>query len=147
VTLSLDVQGVGAQAPAGGEKMHDHSKMKMLRPKMPKKGIVVAAVLLATSPASAHISLENKQAAIGSSYRAVFGVPHGCAGSATVKLRVRIPEGVTTSSRCRRPAGRLEAISGKYAAEYDYHGSKRTEGSRKWCGAAASSRTTTTMNS
>jgi len=36
VTLSLDVQGVGAQAPAGGDhsghmemkKMHDHSGMK-----------------------------------------------------------------------------------------------------------------------
>ncbi len=28
VALSLDVQGVGAQAPAGGEMKHDHSGMK-----------------------------------------------------------------------------------------------------------------------
>jgi copper(I)-binding protein len=28
VTLSLDVQGVGARAPVGGEMKHDHSGMK-----------------------------------------------------------------------------------------------------------------------
>ncbi|HEY3028827.1 MAG TPA: copper chaperone PCu(A)C, partial [Bradyrhizobium sp.] len=28
VALSLDVQGVGAQAPAGGAMKHDHSGMK-----------------------------------------------------------------------------------------------------------------------
>jgi len=46
---------------------------------MSKAGFVVAALVLAASPASAHISLEPKQATIGSSYKAVFAVPHGCA--------------------------------------------------------------------
>ena len=55
---------------------------------------LVAGAMLTASPASAHISLESRQATIGADYRAVFGVPHGCAGSATIKFRVQIPEGV-----------------------------------------------------
>ena len=40
---------------------------------------------------------EGKQAAVGADYKAVFVVPHGCSGSATVKLRVQIPEGVVAT--------------------------------------------------
>ena len=47
---------------------------------MSKASFAIAALVLAASPASAHISLEPKQATIGSSYKAVFAVPHGCAG-------------------------------------------------------------------
>ena len=61
---------------------------------MSKKCILAAVAVLVTSPALAHVSLETKQATIGSSYKAVFAVPHGCAGSATTKIRVQIPEGV-----------------------------------------------------
>ena len=61
---------------------------------MSKAGILVAAIALAATPLSAHVTLEAKQATIGSSYKAVFAVPHGCAGSATIKIRVQIPEGV-----------------------------------------------------
>src|SRR6266851_1941302 len=55
---------------------------------------LIAAGLLMSSAASAHILLEGKQAAVGADYKAVFVVPHGCAGSATIKLRVQIPEGI-----------------------------------------------------
>jgi len=46
--------------------------------------------------AFAHITLENQQAAVAASYKAVLRVPHGCDGSATVAVRVRIR---TASSR------------------------------------------------
>ena len=49
---------------------------------------------LAISQAAAHVTLENREATIGSSYKAVFVVPHGCAGSATVRIAVQIPDGV-----------------------------------------------------
>ena len=56
--------------------------------------VVVTGAVLAVSPAAAHVTLEHREATIGSSYKAVFVVPHGCAGSATVKVRVQIPDGV-----------------------------------------------------
>jgi periplasmic copper chaperone A len=49
--------------------------------------IFLAVAALAASPASAHITLENREAKVGSSYKAIFAVPHGCAGSATIKIR------------------------------------------------------------
>ncbi len=88
------------------------------------------------SPASAHVLLEPKQATVGSSYKAVFAVPHGCAGSATTKIRVQIPEGVIAAKPMPKAGWTVEAISGKYAGEYDFHGSKLSEGVKEvvWSG-------------
>src|SRR5438045_1373889 len=101
-----------------------------------KTGFVVVAVALGAAPAVAHVSLETRQATIGSSYKAVFTVPHGCAGSATTKIRVQIPEGVIGVKPMPKAGWNLETIKGKYAAEYDYHGSKMSEGVKEvvWSG-------------
>ena len=90
----------------------------------------------AAAPASAHVTLENRQATIGSYYKAVFAVPHGCAGSATVKIRVQIPEGVIAVRPMPKPGWTVETIKGKYAAEYDYHGAKTSDGVKEviWSG-------------
>jgi uncharacterized protein YcnI len=88
-------------------------------------GFAAAAV---AAPASAHITLQGREATIGSPYKAVFVVPHGCAGSATVKIRVQIPEGVIDAKPMPKPGWNLEAIKGKYASEYDFHGGKLSEG-------------------
>jgi len=103
---------------------------------MSKTGFVVAAIVLAASPVCAHVGLETKQATIGASYKAVFTVPHGCAGSPTVKIRVQIPEGVIAAKPMPKAGWNVEAISGKYANEYDYHGSKLSEGVKEvvWSG-------------
>src|ERR1700730_3823992 len=95
-----------------------------------------AVGVFAISSASAHITLENRQATIGSSYKAVFVVPHGCAGSATVKIRVQIPEGVIGVKPMPKPGWNVEAIKGKYAADYDFHGTKLSEGVKEvvWSG-------------
>ena len=97
---------------------------------------LVAIAVLAASPAGAHISLENRQATVGDYYKAVFAVPHGCAGSATTKIRVQIPEGVIGVKPMPKPGWSLEAVKGKYAAEYDFHGNKLTEGVKEvvWSG-------------
>jgi uncharacterized protein YcnI len=97
---------------------------------------LAALATIAAWPASAHITLENRQATIGEGYKAVFMVPHGCAGSATVKIRVQIPEGVIAVKPMPKPGWNVEAIKGKYAAEYDYHGSKSAEGVKEvvWSG-------------
>ena len=87
----------------------------------------LAAVAVA-APANAHITLQGREAAVGSSYKAVFVVPHGCAGSATTKIRVQIPEGVIDAKPMPKAGWNLEAIKGKYASEYDFHGAKLSEG-------------------
>jgi uncharacterized protein YcnI len=103
---------------------------------MSKTGLVIAGMMLVSCPAFAHISLETKQATIGSSYKAVFMVPHGCAGSATVRIRVQIPEGVIAAKPMPKAGWNVEAINGKYTSEYDYHGSKLSEGVKEvvWSG-------------
>jgi periplasmic copper chaperone A len=103
---------------------------------MSKRVCLAALLALAASPASAHVSLETKQAAIGASYKAVFAVPHGCTGSPTVKLRVQIPEGVIAVKPMPKAGWSVDVVEGKYTAEYDYHGNKVSSGAKEvvWSG-------------
>lgn len=55
---------------------------------------IIAALAGAAGGARAHVTLEVPQALAGTSYRAVLRVRHGCAGSATTALTVRIPPGL-----------------------------------------------------
>ncbi len=98
--------------------------------------LATAIAVLAASPAAAHVTLEKRQAPVGSYYKAVFAVPHGCSGSPTVKLRIQIPEGVIGIKPMPKPGWTLETVKGKYAAEYELHGSKLTEGVKEvvWSG-------------
>jgi uncharacterized protein YcnI len=98
--------------------------------------VVITLAALAASPATAHVTLEKRQAPVGSYYKAVFAVSHGCAGSATVKLRVQIPEGVIGIKPMPKPGWTLETVKGKYATEYEFHGSKLSEGVKEvvWSG-------------
>lgn len=97
---------------------------------------VVAPVVVTASPASAHITLKAKEAAIDSAYDAVFVVPHGCAGSATTRIRVQIPEGVIVIKPMPTAGWNVEAVAGKYASGYDYQGSSVSEGAKEvvWSG-------------
>lgn len=101
-----------------------------------RRAAVVAAATLAVSSADAHITLQNREAAIGSFYKAVFVVPHGCAGSATIKIRVQIPDGVIDVKPMPKPGWNVETVKAKYANPYDFHGGKLTEGVKEvdWSG-------------
>ncbi|WP_407122547.1 YcnI family protein [Bradyrhizobium sp. STM 3561] len=103
---------------------------------MSKRSCLILAATLAASPAAAHVTLETKQAAVGSYYKAVFAVPHGCAGSPTVKLRVQIPEGVIAVKPMPKAGWTVDVLEGKYASEYDFHGSKLSSGVKEvtWSG-------------
>jgi periplasmic copper chaperone A len=54
----------------------------------------VSILTLLCGEAFAHVSLEGKTVQAGASFDATFRVGHGCAGSPTVKLNIRIPNGV-----------------------------------------------------
>jgi periplasmic copper chaperone A len=53
----------------------------------------VATLLALSAPAFAHVTLEVQEAALGSTYKAIVRVPHGCGTEATNTVRVQIPEG------------------------------------------------------
>lgn len=98
--------------------------------------IVVVLAALA-HPASAHITLEAQQAVAGSTYKAVLRVPHGCSGSATHTLRVRIPDGVVGVKPMPKAGWQLSTVTGKLAQPLsDGHGGQITEGVREvvWSG-------------
>ena len=82
----------------------------------------LAATLLAASPALAHIELEKNAAPAGSDFKLVFIVPHGCAGSATIALRVKIPEGVIKAKPMPKAGWTLTTVTEKLAQPVQYNG-------------------------
>jgi periplasmic copper chaperone A len=79
--------------------------------------------------ASAHVTLETREAPVGAPYKAVLRVPHGCDGAATIALRVRVPGGMIAVKPMPKPGWKIETVSGKYPKTYSYfHGAKLTEG-------------------
>lgn len=109
---------------------------QLKRLNMSKRSCLILVAALAASPAAAHITLETKQATVGSYYKAVFAVPHGCKGSPTVKIRVQIPEGVIAVKPMPKAGWSVDVVEGKYASEYDYHGNKLSSGVKEvsWSG-------------
>jgi uncharacterized protein YcnI len=105
--------------------------------------LIFLAATLAAAPASAHVTLEGKQAAVGMDYKAVFIVPHGCAGSPTTKLRVQIPEGVIATEAKPVDGWTVDTVKGKYANEYDVEGAKVSEGIKEvdWSGGKLADKT------
>ena len=86
-----------------------------------------AALVVATS-AFAPVTLETQQAPVGASDKAVMRVPHGCDGTATTAIRIRLPEGVIGVKPMPKPGWQLNIVSGKYARPYTLRGAKMTEG-------------------
>lgn len=55
---------------------------------------VAVALVAATQSARAHATLDRNEAPADSFFNTFVNIPHGCEGSPTLKVRVRIPEGV-----------------------------------------------------
>jgi uncharacterized protein YcnI len=88
-----------------------------------------AGAVCCFAAASAHVTLEKSQAPIGAPYKAVLRVPHGCEGSATTALRIRVPDGMIAVKPMPKPGWKVETVIGKYQKSYDYfHGAKLSEG-------------------
>ena len=64
--------------------------------------------------ASGHVILEGKSAQAGAPFDAAFRVSHGCAGSPTVKLQIRIPDGVVAVEPQARDGWRVTSESGVF---------------------------------
>ena len=95
-----------------------------------------ALLALGTSAAFAHITFETQEAAVGSTYKAVLRVPHGCDGKATTAVRVQIPEGVIAVKPMPKPGWTLQTKKGKYDKSYQLYGQAVTDGVKEvdWSG-------------
>ena len=69
----------------------------------------MAALLMAAaaSPAFAHVTLDPPEAPAGSYVRAALRVPHGCAGAATTRVTLDLPEGIYSAKPMPKPGWRL----------------------------------------
>ena len=87
----------------------------------------LAAGLAGAVAAQAHVTLEQPEAPVGSTYKAVLRVGHGCEGAATTRLRVQIPEGVIAVKPMPKPGWTLELRREALAQPYESHGRTVTE--------------------
>ncbi len=95
------------------------------------------SLLFAGTFAFAHVTLETREAQAGTGYKAVLKVPHGCDGTATIKVRAQIPEGVIAVKPMPKSGWQLETVKGAYARSYPfYHGQQLSEGVKEivWSG-------------
>jgi uncharacterized protein YcnI len=98
---------------------------------------IAALAIVAAPGANAHITLEQQQAAAKSTYKAVLRVPHGCEGSATVRVRVQIPDGVLNVKPQPKAGWELTTVRGPLSAPVaGDHGTTVTEGVKEviWSG-------------
>ncbi len=90
---------------------------------------VVASSFVITPTAHAHATLEVLQAPAGTYYKAVLRVPHGCEGSPTTAVKIRIPAGVTAVKPQPKPGWELHTVIGQLDEPHtDGHGQQITEG-------------------
>lgn len=87
-----------------------------------------AAAALCASAVSAHVTLERQETSVGGSYKGVLRVPHGCKGSPTTAIRVRIPDGIIGVKPMPKPGWTLNTVTGKYPKTYTLRGAKVSEG-------------------
>lgn len=99
-------------------------------------GLAASGGLAVAPAAQAHITLENRQAPVGSYYKAVLRVPHGCKGSDTTALRIQIPNGVLEVKPMPKPGWKLDIKQGAYDHPQTIHGAKVDKGVREisWSG-------------
>src|SRR6478735_7744353 len=69
--------------------------------------IAIGVLTTLAAAASAHVSLKQPIAEVGSAYQAVLGLGHGCDGAATTAVAVRIPTGFDAARPLPKPGGKL----------------------------------------
>ncbi|WP_113015191.1 DUF1775 domain-containing protein [Rhizobium sp. BK379] len=90
--------------------------------------LTVAGMFCIAGSAQAHITLEQTEAVSGKAYKAVLRVGHGCEGKATVRIRVKIPEGLLSAKPMPKVGWTVEKIRGTYEKSYDLYGKPVKEG-------------------
>ncbi|SRR6266545_682659 len=94
-----------------------------------RSGILGAVGVIACCTTTlAHVALESEQAAVGSRYKAVLQVLHGCSGSPTTTIRVRIPDGIVAVMPMPKAGWKLDVVTGKYEKPHSLGHAQVNEG-------------------
>lgn len=95
-----------------------------------------ASMLATPITAFAHATLEVKEAEVGSTYKAIIRVGHGCGSEATHTLRVQVPEGFVNVKPQPKAGWKLETVRGDYGKTYTLYGHEHKEGVKEviWSG-------------
>ena len=91
---------------------------------MKSKTFLSALALLGGAAAQAHVSLEEPQALAGAGYKAVLRVGHGCEGTATHTVVVRVPAGFRGAKPMPKAGWVLSIERAPLAEPYESHGRK-----------------------
>lgn len=86
----------------------------------------LSALVLAPA-AAAHITASPAEIPVGFGYTQ-FSVPHGCDGSSTTKITIRIPEGIASVKPEVVAGWEIETTTGPLAQPVSVHGEEITEG-------------------
>lgn len=89
--------------------------------------IALLIAMLGASFAKAHIVLENQTAEVGSYYKAIFKVGHGCENSPITKISVAIPEGFQAAKPMVKPGWHVMVNKSKLSKPYISHGKTVSE--------------------
>lgn len=99
----------------------------MFRSNTLKSTVVALTAALASAAAQAHVTLETPQAAAGTGYKAVLRVTHGCGGTATHTVSVRLPPGFRGAKPMPKPGWTISLSKAPLAQLYESHGQKVSE--------------------
>jgi periplasmic copper chaperone A len=83
-----------------------------------------AALCVLAVTSHAHVSLEQRSAPAGSSYKATLRIGHGCDGSATTLVRVFVPESMRGAKPMPKAGWSLTAPRVPLAQPYELHGKR-----------------------
>lgn len=72
--------------------------------------LLAAAILPLAPPALAHVTFDPREATADTTLRATLRVPHGCEGSPTTAIRIRIPDGVGAVKPMPKPGWELSTL-------------------------------------
>lgn len=79
--------------------------------------------------ASAHVSFIDAQPITeGKSFKATFAISHGCEGSPTTKVTIKIPQGIIAVKPMPKANWTITTGTQKYAKTYQQYGKDITEG-------------------
>lgn len=108
---------------------------------MSPRSCLLAATLLAATPhiALAHATLEQESVSQNATEKLTVRIGHGCDGAATLRVRVRVPDGMIAVKPMPKAGWALETVVEPYDEAYDYYGNSLTEGVREivWSGELA----------
>jgi uncharacterized protein YcnI len=86
------------------------------------------ALMVSVSAAVSHATLTPRTATADGYFRGAISIPHGCAGSATTKVSIWLPEEILQAKPMVKPGWKIEIVRVKLDKAVDGpHGAKITE--------------------